>query len=54
MVTRQVQHTLAEKLVKVGFEGFFDVAGHGEVDSAGNVVPFERQYIDAVQSVVML
>jgi len=27
--------------VKVGFEGFFDVAGHGEVDGAGNVVPFE-------------
>jgi len=36
---------------KVGVEGFFNVAGHGEVDGAGNVVP---QYIDAVQSVVML
>ena len=27
--------------VKVGFEGFFDVAGHGEVDGAADVVPFE-------------
>jgi len=26
---------------KVGVEGFLDVAGHGEVDGAGNVVPFE-------------
>jgi hypothetical protein len=27
--------------VKVGFEGFFDVVGHGEVNTAGNVVSFE-------------
>jgi len=26
---------------KVGVEGFLDVAGHGEVDGAADVVPFE-------------
>ena len=26
--------------VKTGFEGFFDVTRHGEVDGAGSVVPF--------------
>jgi len=28
--------------VKVTFEGFFNVAGHREVDGAGGVVSFER------------
>jgi len=28
--------------VKVSFEGFFDVARHGEVDGASDVFPFER------------
>ena len=26
---------------KVGVKGFFNGTGHGEVDGAGNVVPFE-------------
>ena len=29
--------------VKVSFEGFFDVAGHGEVDGTGGLVSFERE-----------